>query len=50
MLDIVDGSLQAEHLRLPVLSRVQLVVLGKALFDSCDIAGRARELADALAV
>ena len=45
---IIDGSLQEEHLRLPVLSRVQLAVLGKALFDSRDVADRARELADAL--
>ncbi|MDQ0392690.1 hypothetical protein [Labrys monachus] len=46
---IIDGSLQAQHLRLPMLSRVELAVLGKALFDSGDIADRARELAAALA-
>jgi ribulose-phosphate 3-epimerase len=45
---IVDGSLQLEHFKLPILSRVELAVLGKALFEGRNLEERARELAGAI--
>ncbi|GLS17076.1 ribulose-phosphate 3-epimerase [Labrys miyagiensis] len=45
---IVDGNLQAEQLISPALSRVELAVVGKTLFESSNIAQRAQELSEIL--
>ena len=41
---IIDGALAPEHFAAPEMARVELAVVGKALFGAPDIAARAREL------
>jgi ribulose-phosphate 3-epimerase len=46
---ILDGALRPEHLAAPEMARVELAVIGRALFGAGDIATRARELSAAAA-
>jgi ribulose-phosphate 3-epimerase len=41
---IVDGALRPEHFAAPEMARVELAVIGNALFGVGDVATRAREL------
>lgn len=41
---IIDGGLEPHHFGWPAMARVELAVIGKALFSAGDITARAREL------
>jgi pentose-5-phosphate-3-epimerase len=45
----VDGGLRSEHLALPLMSRVELAVVGKALFSAADVISEAKHFGKVLA-